>query len=68
MLALVSPRWREPAPCEGCGAAFTCGATLGGCWCMRVKVPADARTKLRGRYSKCVCRECLERAAAQASP
>jgi hypothetical protein len=70
VLAVISPRLREPTACEACGAEFTCGATLGGCWCREVKVPAEARASLRERYSKCLCRACLERAAetTQGSP
>jgi len=66
VLAVISPRWREPAVCEGCGGGFTCGASVGGCWCREVKVPAEARAQLRERYSKCLCRSCLERAAESA--
>jgi hypothetical protein len=28
-----------------------------------MKVPADTRTELRARYSRCLCRPCLGRAA-----
>jgi hypothetical protein len=42
---------------------FTCGASLIGCWCMTVKVSNEARAELRGRYTKCICRACLERAS-----
>ena len=55
---------KEPSTCEGCGGEFTCGATLTGCWCMDVKLTADARANLRARYKACVCRACLEREAA----
>jgi hypothetical protein len=65
VLAVVSPRWRPPSTCEACGGEFTCGATLGGCWCQEIEVPAEAREALRERYSKCLCRACLERAAAE---
>jgi Cysteine-rich CWC len=69
----VSPRWlvrrslggKEPSTCEGCGDAFTCGATLRGCWCMHVKLTANVRKNLRARYKDCVCRACLEREAAR---
>ena len=63
-LGYVSLRWKEPSTCEGCGDQFTCGATLTGCWCMHVKVTADARANLRARYRHCVCRACLDREAA----
>jgi hypothetical protein len=64
VLALVSPRWRPPSTCEACGGAFTCGATLGGCWCREVEVSAGTRAELRERYSRCLCRPCLEAAEA----
>ena len=62
LLALLSPRWREPSTCEACGSAFTCGASLQGCWCTEVRVTAEARADLRARYRDCLCRDCLERA------
>ena len=63
VLAWLSPRWRTPSPCEACGEVFTCGASLTGCWCMKVKVSGEARVRLRERYTKCICRACLEREA-----
>jgi hypothetical protein len=51
----------NPSPCEACGEAFTCGASLTGCWCMKVRVSGEARARLRERYTKCICRACLER-------
>jgi hypothetical protein len=63
MLALVSPRWRDPSTCASCGEPFICGATLGGCWCTEVKLNEDARARLRAKFTGCLCRACLERAA-----
>ena len=63
LLGWLSPRWRIQKPCEGCGEPFACGATLAGCWCMKVPVTAEARERLRDRYTGCVCRACLEREA-----
>jgi len=60
-LAVISPRWREPSLCDACGNNFTCGASLTGCWCLKVKVSDETRARLRRDYKKCVCRACLER-------
>jgi hypothetical protein len=67
LLSVISPRYREPVKCEGCGADFTCGASLGGCWCMKVEVSREARAELRTQFNACVCRECLEKAQRTAS-
>jgi hypothetical protein len=49
--------------CEACGAPFSCGAQLAGCWCAEVELTEEARGSLRARYSHCLCRACLERVA-----
>ena len=67
-LALVSLRWRTPSPCEGCGNDFTCGASLTGCWCLQLKLGEVARAGLREKYTKCVCRVCLESTASETRP
>ena len=66
MLAVISPRWRAPAACEACGGEFTCGASVGGCWCAKVEVNDAARAHLRAKFSGCVCRACLDKAQEQA--
>ena len=63
LFGILSPRWREPSPCEACGEPFVCGASLTGCWCMEIKVSEATRAELRGQYRRCLCRACLERAA-----
>ncbi|HEX8774481.1 MAG TPA: cysteine-rich CWC family protein [Pyrinomonadaceae bacterium] len=50
----------EPAKCEACGNAFSCGASLAGCWCTEVTLSEHLRTRLRERYQQCLCRKCLE--------
>jgi hypothetical protein len=65
LAGLLSERWREPSKCEACGNEFVCGATLGGCWCTDLKLSDEARAELRSRYSTCLCRKCLEDAAAK---
>ncbi|MGH9861481.1 MAG: cysteine-rich CWC family protein [Candidatus Acidiferrales bacterium] len=54
--------------CPACGEQFACGATLRGCWCAEVKLSEAARATLRERYSGCLCRDCLQRYAAGATP
>lgn len=64
LASLVLPIRREPSVCEACGGEFVCGASLSGCWCMEVKLSEAVRAELRERYSRCLCRVCLERFAA----
>ncbi len=54
---------RTPRQCEACGQPFVCGASLKGCWCVPVKVSAEARQQMRERYKDCLCPECLQRFA-----
>lgn len=65
LAGLIQAGCREPETCEACGRSFNCGATLGGCWCTEVKLGERVRERLRGRYQSCLCRECLERFAAE---
>jgi len=51
--------------CGACGKAFECGATLSDCWCAEVKLTDAQREELKGKYRGCVCRECLEKVAAE---
>jgi hypothetical protein len=51
--------------CESCGAEFTCGASLAGCWCAEVELDEAARAELRSRFRRCLCRACLESYAAR---
>lgn len=46
--------------CEACGAQFSCGAKLAGCWCSEVQLTDALRAELRERYQHCLCRACLE--------
>gem|GEM_PF-1138205 len=46
--------------CEACGKDFCCGASLAGCWCANLSLSDTARAELRTRYSRCLCRQCLE--------
>ncbi|MGE0884418.1 MAG: cysteine-rich CWC family protein [Blastocatellales bacterium] len=40
--------------------AFVCEASLSGCWCSGIKLSAEGRKILRGRYKYCLCKNCLE--------
>jgi hypothetical protein len=66
LAVLVSPRpVCEASVCESCGAEFSCGASLEGCWCSELKLSEAARAELRTRFSRCLCRACLERYASK---
>ncbi|HWT02347.1 MAG TPA: cysteine-rich CWC family protein [Pyrinomonadaceae bacterium] len=56
----VLPQYVAPSVCEACGREFTCGAALAGCWCQEIKLSEEARSRLRARYERCLCRACLE--------
>ena len=62
--SLLFPSLREPMPCESCGNDFVCGAGITGCWCLKVKLDADARAELRRQFSNCLCVDCLNNASA----
>jgi Cysteine-rich CWC len=62
---IILPVLREPSTCEACGNSFTCGARLSGCWCSEIKLSDATRAELKSRYSNCLCRDCLERFAAE---
>lgn len=63
----IGTEQRPPRQCEACGQAFVCGASLKGCWCVQVKVGAEARQRMREQYQDCLCPECLRRFA-EAAP
>jgi hypothetical protein len=48
--------------CQNCGARFACGGSC--CWCDEVRLDANVRTELQARFTDCLCRACLELAAA----
>ena len=48
--------------CQNCGAEFSCGGSC--CWCDEVRLGSDVRTALQARFTDCLCRACLESAAA----
>lgn len=63
-MSFVSPEYKEPSVCEACGEEFICGISIRGCWCTEVKVSEEVRRELKDKYTKCLCRKCLEDAAA----
>lgn len=66
LAVLMTARLSRDLTCESCGNSFTCGASLTGCWCSQITLNDELRAELKRRYRDCLCRECLERLAAQA--
>jgi len=65
-IGLVLPVLRKTQVCEACGESFACEISLGkGCWCGEIKLSDEARQELRAEYKNCLCRACLEKAAAK---
>lgn len=63
--SLMLPVLRRTQTCEACGASFACEISLGkGCWCGKLKLSDETRQELQARYRNCLCRPCLEKAAA----
>jgi hypothetical protein len=62
-LGLISEKYKEPSICERCGNEFICGATISGCWCMKVDLTDDARAELKSKFNDCLCQNCLEKYA-----
>jgi hypothetical protein len=62
-LGLISEKYKEPSVCESCGEAFTCGASLKGCWCAEIKTSEETRRNLKEQFQSCLCRSCLEKYA-----
>ena len=61
VLGLFSAAYKEPKTCEACGEEFVCGATLKGCWCMKVKLSDEVRDRLKSQFRDCLCGNCLEK-------
>jgi hypothetical protein len=59
-LGVISNEYKEPEVCEACGAEFSCGISLTGCWCIKVDLNDGQRADLKSKYKKCLCPECLE--------
>ena len=59
--SFIDPKYKESSICESCGDEFTCGATLKGCWCMKVNLTDEVREKLKTKFNDCLCPNCLEK-------
>jgi hypothetical protein len=57
----ISPTLREPEKCEACNQIFSCGASLFGCWCSKLKLSKETLEMLKSQYKKCLCPTCLEK-------
>lgn len=62
-LSFVSVKYKEPSVCESCNEQFICGATIKGCWCMKIKLTAEVRQELKAKFKDCLCQNCLEKYA-----
>ena len=62
-LGFISEKYKEPSLCEGCGEEFVCGASLKGCWCMKVDLTDENREELKSKFKDCLCPNCLEKLA-----
>lgn len=60
-LGLFSEKYKDPSVCEACGEEFICGATLAGCWCMKVTLSDEIRKDLKSKFNDCLCQNCLEK-------
>lgn len=59
-LGIFSEKYKDPSVCESCGEEYICGATVKGCWCMKLDVSDEARAEMKAKYKKCLCPNCLE--------
>jgi hypothetical protein len=65
-LGFVSLKYKTPSVCESCQEQFICGATVKGCWCLKIKLTAEVRQELKTKFKGCLCQNCLEKYALQA--
>ena len=49
----------EKLICAFCGEEFSCGASIGECWCFAVEVKAETLAELREDFRNCLCQDCL---------
>jgi hypothetical protein len=49
--------------CESCNEEFSCGASIGKCWCFDVELKAETLTELREDFKNCLCQDCLLKSA-----
>jgi len=60
-LGFIDPKYKDPSICEACGEEFACGASLKGCWCMKVELSDETRADLKSKYKRCLCAKCLQK-------
>ena len=54
--------------CASCGGRFRCGVDAPSCWCSRLTLSAEVRSRLASTYTGCLCPDCLERESQAGSP
>jgi len=62
-IGYVSPTLKDPQKCETCGKLFTCGASIFGCWCTKIKLSKETLKELQSNYKSCLCKNCLTKFA-----
>lgn len=55
----IDPKYKVPSVCESCGEEFTCGASIKGCWCMKVTLSDETREEMKKEFNDCLCPDCL---------
>lgn len=60
-LGFISEKYKDPSTCESCGESFICGATIKGCWCIKVELTDEDRKQLKAKFKDCLCPDCLEK-------
>lgn len=64
-IGLKLPVLRKAQVCEACGETFACEISVSiGCWCREINLSDETRQELRAKYTGCLCRACLKKAAA----
>jgi hypothetical protein len=58
-IGYVSPTLKDPQKCEACKELFTCGASIFGCWCTKIKLSKETLKELQSSYKSCLCQNCL---------
>jgi hypothetical protein len=55
--------------CESCGREFACGMDRepGACWCSEIVLGPERLAILREHFERCLCPDCLARAASEAA-
>jgi len=51
----------EKKICESCGKKFSCGVSVGKCWCFAVELKAETLAELRENFKNCLCQDCLKK-------